>query len=146
MMQYCYTDRGFAKQGKGTTAGPSCFDLSFAKEHLIFFLLCLAICSERYLRNCSDDLCLVCVSRKVLIDLQTCSAIPTAPGDSGTCFSFPFVFPFVRHSSLAILDDDKADLWSAGAVLYELVTAKHPFGGTNQVATFERNGAKRGVA
>ncbi|CAN0458046.1 unnamed protein product [Hapterophycus canaliculatus] len=30
-------------------------------------------------------------------------------------------------------DDAKADLWSAGAVLYELVTAKHPFGGTNQV-------------
>ncbi|CAM9292000.1 unnamed protein product [Scytosiphon promiscuus] len=29
--------------------------------------------------------------------------------------------------------DAKADLWSAGAVLYELVTAKHPFGGTNQV-------------
>ncbi|CAM9680797.1 unnamed protein product, partial [Laminaria digitata] len=28
--------------------------------------------------------------------------------------------------------DAKADLWSAGAVLYELVTAKHPFGGANQ--------------
>ena len=30
-------------------------------------------------------------------------------------------------------DDAKADLWSAGAVLYELLTAKHPFGGANQV-------------
>ena len=36
----------------------------------------------------------------------------------------------------ARLDDAKADLWSAGAVLYELMTAKHPYGGTNQVGIY----------
>ena len=35
--------------------------------------------------------------------------------------------------SSLLADDAKADLWSTGAVLYELVTAKHPFGGANQV-------------
>lgn len=35
--------------------------------------------------------------------------------------------------SIVTADDYKADLWSAGAVLYELVAAKHPFGGANQV-------------
>ena len=38
----------------------------------------------------------------------------------------------------ALSDDAKADLWSAGAVLYELMTAKHPYGGANQVGAFSK--------
>lgn len=44
------------------------------------------------------------------------------------------VVSFVSRPCLVLSDDYKADLWSAGAVLYELVAAKHPFGGANQVS------------
>lgn len=63
---------------------------------------------------------------------------PSHPSYVALCCPFFVVIGFRPSPALPLphcshADDAKADLWSTGAVLYELVTAKHPFGGANQV-------------